>query len=347
MTGTEPSYQLRELKIEVTQKCPLACIHCSSDALPSSSVELDRDKCLEVLREAADMGVQEVTFSGGEPLAWLHTQEAVGCAASLGFDVSLYTSGCVDNVSPAFKTLRGKGLNRLVFSIFGADPQTHESITRVKGSLNATIRAIDAAAGQAIDTELHFVPLRSNYRSLRAVANLGKQLGVPRMSVLRFVPQGRGSLLADASLTRMQNLELKKAIQALRAEGYKIRTGSPYNFLMVSDRPTCSAGCDRLIVGPNLRIHPCDAFKQIDAEDIVGDDPFSSLGQASLQECWERSRYLALIREHLATGFDDPCDSCTCLEKCLSGCLAQKVIAAGALTKGPDPQCLLSKWRST
>ena len=45
---------LEDLKIEVTYKCPLACIHCSSDSLPSHSAEISKDKCLSLIEEAAN-----------------------------------------------------------------------------------------------------------------------------------------------------------------------------------------------------------------------------------------------------------------------------------------------------
>jgi len=138
----------------------------------------------------------------------------------------------------------------------------------------------------------------------------------------------------------MQNLELKKDIEALRKKNYTIRTGSPYNFLLVNDKPACRSGKDRLIVGPDLRIYPCDAFKQIKAEEIVGDLSFSCLKTNNLKSCWENSPFLKAIRNYLDTDFAEPCKSCNILEKCLSGCLAQKLLAHADLSKRPDPMCL-------
>lgn len=48
------------------------------------------------------------------------------------------------------------------------------------------------------------------------------------------------------------------------------------------------------------------------------------------------------VEQHtnLTSDFEDPCASCNLLEKCVSGCLAQKTIAHGSLAKKPDPDCL-------
>ncbi len=149
-------------------------------------------------------------------------------------------------------------------------------------------------------------------------------------------------MVRDRALNRIQNLELRRQIQTLRAEhGHDfVRTGSPYNFLMLNDSPACFAAIDRVIIGPDLRLYPCDAFKMIGAVELVQTADWSCLAGASLTECWSKSPYLEAVRTYLTTDFEDPCDSCKLLEKCASGCLAQKAITYNSLDKKPDPDCL-------
>jgi radical SAM protein with 4Fe4S-binding SPASM domain len=332
---------LRELKIEVTHRCPLACIHCSSDASPSCSREMGEESCLRILREAITMGVKEVTFSGGEPLAWWPALlTAVTVAVGGNLRVLIYTSGNVPEPETKLRVLKSLGVEACIFSMFGATASVHELITRAHGSFKSTLEAVSKSTKLGLDTQVHFVPLSTNYRELGAVAQLAKDNGVSLVSVLRFVPQGRGRLLSKHALSRLQNLELKRTIERLRASGFDIRTGSPYNFLRVNEHPTCNCGIDRLLIGPDMKIHPCDAFKQIDAEDVVGTSELSSLDGASLRECWEGSPYLNAVREYLSTPPGKLCESCRIHSKCLSGCLAQKLVAYGNLAKRPDPMCL-------
>ena len=184
--------------------------------------------------------------------------------------------------------------------------------------------------------------LRSNYRELTDVVNLAKKIGATRVSVLRLVPQGRAMLIQNRILNRVQNFELRKIIQDLRDQhGHDfIRTGSPYNFLFLNENPACWAAVDRLIIGPDLSLYPCDAFKRIGASELIGTEKLSSLAHSSLSECWSESPYLNAVREYLSTDFAKPCNSCKSLKNCLSGCLAQKAIAYGSLEKNPDPDCL-------
>lgn len=334
-------YRLKELKIEVTYRCNLACIHCSSDASPICEVEMTEEQCIGIINQAKDLGVNEIVFSGGEPLIWEGLDNSIYTTVKNGSSVTIFTSGNIPNIEPRIYQLKDLGASKIVFSVFGSDSLSHEQVTRQNGSFNRTIEATNIAIKAGFQTEFHFVPLSFNYMELTKVAHLAQKLKVNRISVLRFVPQGRGYLLRDYALNKEQNLKLKKLILELRNSGFDIRTGSPYNFLMLNDKPRCAAGLDRLIIGPDLRIYPCDAFKQIMAEEIVHTLDFSTLDGFTLSSCWSLSPFLNATREYLESAFEEPCDACVWIDKCLSGCLAQKVIQTGEFMKVPDPMCII------
>jgi len=262
-------------------------------------------------------------------------------ASASNMEVSLYTSGCVQNFATIAARLQKQGARKFIFSLFGASQSPHERITRVLGSFSLTLESVKAAKRAGLQTELHFVPTGFNYKELEAVVRLGRTLAVSCVSVLRFVPQGRGYLLKRRILTRLQNLEIKSTIERLRKEGFQVRTGSPYNFLFLNSQPQCAAGIDRMIVLPDASVSPCDAFKQIRANDLVGKDECSALDRVSLEVCWAESKYLQAVRTYLTTPFAKQCDPCNVLESCLSGCLAQKVLSSGGLNKIPDPDCVI------
>ncbi|MFH1648460.1 MAG: radical SAM protein [Patescibacteria group bacterium] len=334
---------LKECKIELTYKCPLACIHCSSDATPENITEISKEKCLRIIQEAVDLGTNKISFSGGEPLQWDGIEEVIASASTKGMTVIIYSSGNIPYQNEKMGKLVSCGASRIVFSIFGNSALSHERITRRRGSFNNTIAAVEAAKEVGLNTEFHFVPLSINYKELPKVFNLATTLGVKTVSILRFVAHGRGHLIKRYSLDRLQNLELRKIIETARNNGLIVRTGSPFNFLLLNDQPECTSGIDRIIIRPDLRIYPCDAFKQVKAEELVGTLDFSTLDQWSLKECWERSPFLEVIRKYLITDFEEPCVNCNKLELCLSGCLAQKVLKSKDLRKQPDPMCIMNR----
>lgn len=335
-----PPFTLKDLKIEVTYSCGLSCVHCSSDASPSNSLEMTAEECLRILGEAAALGVKSVAFSGGEPLLWDPLPHSVRLAGDLGLEVSIYTSGVVQDFKDRAKLLYAAGASRFIFSLFGATPVSHERVTRKAGSFKGTLNAMRDAVHLGLITELHFVPMANNYGELRGVALLARKWGASKVSVLRLVPQGRAALVQHRALSRLQNLELRNHIEDLRRAGHEIRTGSPYNFLMLNDNPQCCAAIDRLIIAPDLKLYPCDAFKRVSAADLVRTEAFSCLKGTSLSACWDKSPYLSAVRVYLTTDFEAPCSSCHLLDRCLSGCLAQKTIASKTLVKCPDPDCV-------
>jgi pyrroloquinoline quinone biosynthesis protein E len=294
--------------------------------------------CEKIINESATMGVTQIAFSGGEPLLWGKLKDAISLANNCGMQTYLYTTGNAPDAEIKLTELKVAGLNKAIFSIFGTNQEEHEAITDVKGSFAASINIINKCVDIGLEVEFHFVPLSTNYDKLEHVANLAEKLRVSCISILRLVPQGRATNTQLLSVE--QNIHLRQIITVLRKQGHKIRTGSPYNFLMLREEPECCAGIDRLTIGPDLRIFPCDAFKHISPKELGISQEFSCLKDSSLQECWDKSPYLKKIREYLTTPFAEACQSCQSLEKCLSGCMAQKFHANNELLKTPDPMCL-------
>lgn len=329
-----------EIKLEVTYNCPLACVHCSSDAYSNNSLQMSYDKCAEIINEAHEMGIKKISFSGGEPLTWDYIQETVKLASGFGMKVTIYSSGNVDDQEDMFFKLKENGLKKAIFSLYSSIEGHHELITRKRGSFGKTISAIQQCLKNGIEAEVHFVAVSQTFRELESIASMCRSLGVQKISVLRFVPQGRGALFSQGLMTKDENKELIKIIRALRDKGYNIRTGSPFNVLLLNKRPGCYAAQDRLVVTPDLRIYPCDAFKQIPAENIVSTVEGSELSSSTLQNCWVSSPYLNTVRDAVAANAEEPCSSCETYKLCLSGCLAQKFLCYNSLRKVQDPACL-------
>src|SRR5260370_31824112 len=57
------------LLAEITYRCPLHCPYCSNPTQAGNDQELTTDEWTRVIREAAALGVLQIGFSGGEPLA--------------------------------------------------------------------------------------------------------------------------------------------------------------------------------------------------------------------------------------------------------------------------------------
>ncbi len=338
--------ELREIKIELTQGCPLACVHCSTNSSRKQTGELPKRVVLRLLREAAELGVRKVVFTGGEPLIAESLFDAVKLASSLGMSPTVYTSGILDNnLNPMPLTLATAlveaGTTRFIFSVYSHRPEVHDLVT-CYGTHRSTLEALNNAVETRVPVEIHFVAMRRNFRDLPGVVVLADSADVQKVSVLRFVPQGRGINLADRDDLGIDELqELAATISSLRTHYSRvtIRVGSPFNILGIG-HTACNAAQDVLIINHRGEIFPCDAFKNVRYDD----DKFGSVLTANLRDVWGQSSFLNEVRSTLASEKGETCGACELTKSCQSGCLAQKVIREGwAAVRNPDPSCLLQK----
>ena len=338
-------YHLRELKIEVNRECPLHCLHCSSNGGPHASEKLDASKVTDLIREFVFMGGGALAISGGEPLVYKDLPLILGVCRNLGIHPDFYTSGicpsgsCLSPISEDKLELLGQTCAKVIFSLHGACAKTHDKLTQVVGSFDVTIKAIELTLTAGISTEIHIVPTAINFGEIADMVRLLASMGIKKVSWLRFVPQGRGERnrgLLQLSREQLRQLAYEKNELQKRFSAVRIRTGSPFNILCPQSPSPCIAGLQVLTIRPNGYAVPCDAFKQ-----FVRPYRFNNVLYYSLSEVWRKSEFLTGVRRIQELGHNSPCVSCPAYPRCKSGCLAQKAIAAGRLTNGKDPDCLL------
>jgi MoaA/NifB/PqqE/SkfB family radical SAM enzyme len=317
---------IREIKIELTQQCPLACVHCSSSSSSKTLRHLSSEVVHQVIRDARILGVRNLSFSGGEPLIYPWLSEVLAECKKEGMRTQIYTSGVASSrLSPLSKegaaALSALGVERLIFSVYSTDRSVHDSITGFP-SLDITIEAITNAGASGLECQIHFVAFRRNYQDLVSVAALAEQLGVSKISVLRLVPHGRArNIFAEENLTCEEYQHLASCVYRIRATSrVKIRLGSPMNMLGVDDTP-CTAASGSLTIDFRGRVFPCDAFK---GYDFPGDESLSIV-QLPLSEVLARSQFLTDIRDAVARTGNH------------AGCVAQAAFRTGTVASDADP----------
>src|SRR3989338_2395803 len=130
MTNVAPPLALLA---EVTYRCPLQCPYCSNPLeLERAKRELDTETWLRVLGEAADLGVLQVHFSGGEPTARTDLEQLVAGAARVGLYTNLITSGVLLNEAK-IAALAAAGLEHVQLSFQDAEATGGDRIGGYKG----------------------------------------------------------------------------------------------------------------------------------------------------------------------------------------------------------------------
>lgn len=84
---------LTKLQIEITNQCNLKCRYCFNESEPHSDVSLSFSQLDSLLREADELGVITIDFSGGEFFFHPHWRELLNVTRELGLQVSIHTNG--------------------------------------------------------------------------------------------------------------------------------------------------------------------------------------------------------------------------------------------------------------
>ncbi len=314
---------LMDIRIELLRGCPLACTHCSAFASPSHSLELSPERVLALLGEFANLGGHRVTFTGGEPLIYLQLPKILHRCYDYGLHVRLFSSGIIFSKGLRYAveqtTLEQLSpyLDAIDYSLYAARPDFHDSVTGFHGSHSLTVEAIRRTITVGINATIHFVPTQKNYRDLPALFELATQLGVQQVSILRFVPHGRGRARANQlTLDHQAHEWLRDTIIDLQGSTsrVKLHVGSAYNHLGHQDVKPCTSAIDQLVVMANGTIAPCSAFGN-----FFVDDDFGNVLEHPLHIVWKHSAFLQQVREALRIG-----GNCR-------GCLAQKAISSGRI----------------
>ncbi len=160
----------RDLRVSLTDRCSLRCTYC----MPADGMEwlatadvLSDAEVVRLIRIAVErLGVEEVRFTGGEPLLRRSLEEIVAATAGLRTArgaapaTSLTTNGL--GLSRRAPGLRAAGLDRVNISLDAIDPERYRTIAR-RDRVRDVIDGIDAAQAAGL------APVKVNTVLMRGV----------------------------------------------------------------------------------------------------------------------------------------------------------------------------------
>jgi radical SAM protein with 4Fe4S-binding SPASM domain len=333
--------------VEITRSCFLDCIHCSSLAGEEANEELTLKEIKQILNDFVSLGGETLEISGGEPLRHKDIWRIIQYSKKKGLKTVLFTCGILskrsntkqvnDKVAEKIKRLN---VDKIVVSLHGSVSETHDGITQREGSFIETINFIRSLVRHGNIVGIHFVPMNLNFEELDGIVQLAKKLKVKEVSILRFVPQGRGKLNEKwLKLSPVQSAMLIKNIITLKKETNILRVGSHLDFHFIFDNSylplPCTAGVSKCLIQPNGDVIPCAVFKGLN--NYVAGNIHTSL----LSDIWRNSPIFDLFRQFDFSTLKGYCARCDYLKICKGRCPAQRVYAYNDFSQGPDPYCPL------
>ncbi len=325
------------LMAELTHRCPLACPYCSNPVdLEGASRELPTAGWLSVLDQAAALGVLQVHFSGGEPMARRDLPALVARAAAHGMYTNLITSGILLDDS-AMEALARAGLDHAQLSFQDVDPGENDRIGHLRKSFEKKLAAATRITASGLPLTANFVVHRANAERVPAMIEMGERLGAQRIEIAHVQYYGWGLINRAALLpTRAQLDAATEAVEAARARlsGRVVIDYVVPDYHAVRPKACMGGWAQRFInVSPSGRALPCHA-----AETLPGFD-FPSVLEKPLAWIWAESD--AFIRFRGTHWMPEPCRSCDRREIDWGGCRCQAFALTGDAA-AVDPACALS-----
>ncbi len=328
------------LLAELTYRCPLQCPYCSNPLeLGRYRNELDTATWQRVLTEAAQLGVVQVHFSGGEPLVRRDLAPLIRHAREQDLYCHLSTGATL--ATPAVLAgLREAGLDALQISLLDSRPEPNDQMAGIP-SFDKKLRALEAARRLEFPITLNVVLHRHNLDRLEEILDLACRWDVDRVELAHVQYTGWAFRNRAALLPTREQVERAAAVVA---ETRSRLTGRPEIVHVLPDyfQPypkACLQGWGRvfLTVAPDGAVLPCQTAREIPGLE------FPNVRDASLEAIWFEAPVFERFRG--TDWLPEPCRSCTRREIDFGGCRCQAFLLTGD-PAATDPVCQLSPLHS-
>jgi PqqA peptide cyclase len=327
------------LVAELTHRCPLHCVYCSNPIeLAKRDSELTTETWSRLFREAAGLGILQVDFTGGEPLARTDIVALVRSAREAGLYVSLISSGLpLDQAKLA--ALVSAGLDHFQLSFQGAGEETAREISGTSTHAQK-LRVLDWLKSYRIGLTLNFVIHRQNIHELEEMLALVEKYS-PGSAEFASV-QYYGYAFANRANLLPTRTQLDYCVATLKQAEERL-TGKTRLVFVVPDyyakfpKP-CVGGWGRklMLISPEGTALPCHAAN------VIPGLRFDNVSEKSLREIWETSSAFCHFRGE--DWMPEPCKSCDRRHLDFAGCRCQAFLLAGDAAS-TDPVCSLAPTR--
>jgi pyrroloquinoline quinone biosynthesis protein E len=349
------------LLAEITYRCPLHCPYCSNPVAVESAVlsgeqtgatalrtahstthncELTTQEWKRVINEAAALGVLQIGFSGGEPLARSDLAELIRVAREAKLYTNLITSG-IGLDDDRLGALRDAGLDSIQLSFQSDESNLADEIAGAR----AHERKLDVAAkirATGIPLSLNFVIHRRNIDRLPQMIALAEALGAERMELANV--QFYGWAFRNRAVLLPTREQVDRARDVATAAKARL-AGKIDIFYVLPDyyetRPKpCLNGWGQryLTVNPIGDVLPCPT-----ASSAIPDLRFENVRARDLDWIWQESESFNQFRG--TEWMPEPCQSCPQREIDFGGCRCQAALLTGSAAN-TDPVCELSPNRA-
>ena len=265
-----------EATIELLTKCNWNCKHCYIPVHNNDG--LTTDEVFKLLYELREMGVFQVTFSGGEVFYRSDAMKIIRKARELHFDVSIFTNASLLTEEMIIE-LSKLYISQISCTIFSMDEEIHNSISRKSGSLRNALRNIELAKKHEIPVQVKSMVMKENHESIAGLKDYCEMKGYP----YKFDPVIFTKLDGNTSplKLRLSADELAECIPITdEVNGVDLSTKSIEDYMCPSIRSSFS-------INSNGDVIPCNVFPVV----------LGNVKSNNISDIWKDSKQLKILQE--------------------------------------------------
>lgn len=326
---------------ELTYRCSEMCIHCYNPGATrndkeinkrGSRDELDINDYKRVIDELYEQGLVKVCLSGGDPFSKQIVWDIIEYLYDKGIAIDIFTNGI--SVYKDVERLANYYPRTIGISLYSNIPEVHDSITRVRGSHDKTIRFIEKCSESGLSMYIKCCIMLPNVKSYYTVKEVAYTYGALPQFDINITDSVEGDTCASHKLRLTHNM--MEIVLRDRDLPYYIGNGmdvSEISTLVDIKDKMCNAGFSSICITPEGNIQPCCAFPMM-LGNIRNSSIMKLLNNSTVLDWWKR-KTLA------------DCTDCHKHPYCVfcQMCAGNNFIAHGTPLKPSENNCSIAKVR--
>ncbi|MEZ5357859.1 MAG: radical SAM protein [Candidatus Zixiibacteriota bacterium] len=324
-----------EVRLELTRKCNLRCIHCFNNSSNELKNELSTAEVYHIIDQLFEMRAFDIMIEGGEVFTRKDILYILQYMSGK-FKLGISTNGLLINEDLARRL--SPIVDYIQISIDGANAAVNDKI-RGNGSYDMAIKAIKACVNNNIPIGMGMVLTKLNVHQITDYIELGKSLGATACNFSRLQHTGRAKLnntVLELSINEFIDAQ-RKIDELIEKENSLVIGCNLYCYMFLLNRKRCREQNVNLI---NANIECVETLTILSNGDVI---PCSGLPtfivgnvrKDSLRNIWDNSPILNELRSIKVEG---KCEFCEFVSFCRGGCRGEAFLQSGNI-KAPDPLC--------
>lgn len=330
--------------INITDKCNLKCRHCIYEAGEAikNPKELKTEEIKNLIDQLSEMNVVTVEFLGGEPFCQDDLQELIDYARSKHLQVVINTNATL--ITREWLERNKDKIFLFKVSLDGHNHEVHDNFRGVLGSFEKTTTTIKNMVDLGLEVCLISTIHKKNYKNIKKIIELAKDLKVNTYTFTIFTPVGRGEkekqltlsvdeikqCINDVILMRLDyeksgiKLNIKEEIpQVITLKGNLMEKK-----LNMKTR-VCTGGFTQMGISSSGYVYPCTSIPNLESDD-------NDSRKKSLKEIWINSDLFSKWRDR--SNLTGKCSDCDYMQFCGGGCRYISYVLNGSINAS-DPYC--------